>query len=115
MKNVKNRVGLEDISEEQLSSHFIKVTKEFGKVEKELNKIHSIFKGLKAQERLILFDIMAGALIDMSNMSTFLVVSILEKYKNLTLNSNHTNVVTASNIGVGPNVSDKPTQSSYIG
>ena len=88
MNEKLNRVGLTDISELALSKSFNKVQTKILTIKKELDSISKQFKALNAQERLILFDVIEGILIDMSGVSTFLAIAILEKYKYLTLSGN---------------------------
>ena len=88
MNKLNNRIGLADISEETLNKSFNTVQKKVITIKKELEVIGKVFKGLNAQDRLIMFDVLQGIIIDMSSVSTFLVIAILEKYKHLTLSGN---------------------------
>jgi len=108
MKKINNRVGLTDISEKELNTCFKRVSKEVKVLEKDLKHIEDVFKGLDAQERLILFDVLQGMIIDISNTSTFLIIAILEKYKHLTLTTPRTEIQAITSIEESSNV-------SYIG
>jgi hypothetical protein len=80
MKNKNDRIGLIDTNDKELENNFKNVNSKLEGLKKELEKINKVFLSLKAQDRLILFDVLSGALIDMSKLSTFLITSVLTKY-----------------------------------
>jgi len=80
MKNKNDRIGLIDTNDKELENNFKNVNSKLEGLKKELEKINKVFLSLKAQDRLILFDVLNGALIDMSKLSTFLITSVLTKY-----------------------------------